>query len=314
MIHPTNKTVALIIDVEGPILKGGEENQYRDSLFPALKALSEEGRYHLFLYAPQKEYPSVVPFLERQKIRIEKLITSFDEIEYLDRDLSIHLTEKEGKLKRTLFFTHWDEVLPHLLEEKIKERRVSTIERSTKETQIRIRVDLDGSGKASIESGIPFFDHMLDQIARHGSLDLELSCKGDLAIDEHHTVEDIAIVFGEAIREALGDKRGISRYGFELTPMDEVLAEVALDFSNRPWFVWNVEFSRSMVGTFPTELLTHFYKSFSDEARCTLHMSVTNGNTHHQAEALSKGFARALRRAIKIYGTSDQLPTTKGLL
>ncbi|MGI6439771.1 MAG: imidazoleglycerol-phosphate dehydratase HisB [Sphaerochaetaceae bacterium] len=193
-------------------------------------------------------------------------------------------------------------------------KRSATIQRSTKETSISITCTLDGSGKGVISTGLPFFDHMLDQIARHGHLDVDINCQGDLDIDEHHTVEDVAITLGEAVKQALGDKKGIARYGFALVPMDEALAQVAIDFSNRPWFVWEVEFTREMVGNFPTELLTHFFKSFSDEARCTLHMKVGKANTHHQAEALCKAFAKALRHAVMRYPKADALPSTKGLL
>lgn len=193
-------------------------------------------------------------------------------------------------------------------------RRVASHKRQTAETDISIELNLDGTGTSNISTGLSFFDHMLEQIARHGRFDMKFVCKGDLAVDEHHTVEDSALVLGEAFRKALDDKRGINRYGFELLPMDECLAEVALDFSGRPWFVWDVVFTREYVGTFPTELLFHFFKSFSDEAKCNLHMKVNSGNAHHQSEALFKAFARALGKAVFRRAGNTELPSTKGTL
>jgi imidazoleglycerol-phosphate dehydratase / histidinol-phosphatase len=209
----------------------------------------------------------------------------------------------------------WDRILQWLLgADVIRAHRTAVINRETKETAINLRLDLDGTGVGMPCTGLPFFDHMLHQIIRHGQFDADLIAKGDLLVDEHHTVEDVAIVLGQAVAKALGDKRGISRYGFELLTMDDCLAQVALDFSGRPWFKWDVTFSHTSIGEFPTELFFHFFKSFSDEARCNLHMSVSQGNSHHQAEALFKAFGRALRSAVFRYPWNNDLPSTKGVL
>lgn len=203
----------------------------------------------------------------------------------------------------------WDEIAAFLC---LPKKRVATVERSTKETQIKVRLNLDGTGKADIRTGLGFFDHMLEQIARHGGVDLHIHTKGDLHVDEHHTIEDTALALGEALREALGDKRGLMRYGF-LLPMDEALAQVALDFGGRPWLVWEADFRREKVGDMPTEMFFHFFKSLSDQARCNLNIKVTGANEHHKIEAIFKGFARALRMA-KARTNTNELPSTKGVL
>lgn len=191
--------------------------------------------------------------------------------------------------------------------------RRAAVTRTTRETDISVTLDLDGNGNANISTGLGFFDHMLEQIARHGNIDLEISARGDLHVDEHHTVEDTAIVLGEALAKALGDKRGISRYGFTL-PMDDSLASVALDFGGRPWLVWDAEFSRERVGDVPTELFFHFFKSLSDAARLNLNIRAEGTNEHHKIEAIFKAFARALRMALQRDITNMQLPSSKGTL
>lgn len=209
----------------------------------------------------------------------------------------------------------WQDIASLLLgDEKPQPQRRAVITRKTAETDIVLSLNIDGTGKGAIKTGLPFLDHMLDQIVRHGGLDLDLTVTGDLEVDEHHTVEDVALSLGQAFLQALGDKRGISRYGFEVLPMDDVLAQVALDFSGRPWFAWNVKFTRDIIGTFPTELFFHFFKSFSDEAKCNLNMQVSSGNAHHQAEALFKACGRAIKQAVRKYPWSDELPSTKGVL
>lgn len=185
--------------------------------------------------------------------------------------------------------------------------------RNTKETSIDIEVDLDGTGRAEISTGLNFFNHMLEQIARHGNLDLKIIAKGDLHIDEHHTMEDTAITLGEAIHKALGDKRGMERYGFCL-PMDDSLAQVAIDFGGRNWIEWQAEFKREKVGDVPTEMFFHFFKSFSDAARCNLNIKAEGDNEHHKIEAIFKAFAKAIKMAVKRDVTNLQLPTTKGVL
>jgi imidazoleglycerol-phosphate dehydratase/histidinol-phosphatase len=192
-------------------------------------------------------------------------------------------------------------------------QRIVEHSRTTKETDIRIRLNLDGQGNAQISTGLHFFDHMLDQIARHGNIDLEITAKGDLHIDEHHTIEDTGIALGEAFLEALGNKRGIERYGFCL-PMDDCLAQVALDFGGRNWIVWDAEFKREKIGEMPTEMFFHFFKSFSDAAKCNLNIQAQGENEHHKIEAIFKAFAKAIKIAVKRDVNNMVLPSTKGLL
>jgi imidazoleglycerol-phosphate dehydratase/histidinol-phosphatase len=185
--------------------------------------------------------------------------------------------------------------------------------RDTKETQIAVSLNLDGKGEADIYTGIGFFDHMLEQIARHGNMDLNIQVKGDLHIDEHHTIEDVAITLGEAMHQALGDKRGIERYGF-LLPMDDCLAQVAIDFGGRSWLVWDAEFKREKIGEMPTEMFYHFFKSFSDAAKCNLNIKAEGTNEHHKIEAVFKAFAKAIKMAVRRDVNNMQLPSTKGVL
>jgi imidazoleglycerol phosphate dehydratase HisB len=189
--------------------------------------------------------------------------------------------------------------------------RRARIERHTRETRISVSVDLDSAGMVRAQTGIGFFDHMLEQIAKHGGFALDLECKGDLEVDEHHTVEDCALALGEALRKALGDKRGIGRYGF-LLPMDEARAQVAIDLSGRAYAVFEGEFGREQVGGLPTELVPHFFRSLADSMGAAIHVAVTGENTHHQVEACFKGVGRALRMALRREG--DDLPSTKGVL
>jgi imidazoleglycerol-phosphate dehydratase / histidinol-phosphatase len=186
-------------------------------------------------------------------------------------------------------------------------------ERNTNETKISIDLNLDGSGKANISTGLGFFDHMLEQIARHGNLDLTITTKGDLHIDEHHTIEDTGIALGEAFAKALADKRGMERYGFAL-PMDEAETKVLIDFGGRNWIVWNALFTREKIGEMPTEMFFHFFKSFSDAAKCNLNIECRGDNEHHKIEAIFKAFAKAIRMAVKREPMSNHLPSTKGVL
>jgi len=195
---------------------------------------------------------------------------------------------------------------------KLPNRR-ATICRKTKETQIEIQLNLDGTGQALNQTGIGFFDHMLDQLARHSGCDLEVCVKGDLHIDEHHTVEDTAIALGEAFYRALGSKLGIERYGFCL-PMDDCLAQVALDFGGRNWLVWEAKFKREMIGQMATELFFHFFKSFTDSAKCNLNIKAEGSNEHHKIEAIFKAFAKAIKMAIRRDSENMRLPSTKGVL
>lgn len=191
--------------------------------------------------------------------------------------------------------------------------RTITHERNTNETKISINIDLDGTGKADIDTGLNFFNHMLDQIARHGSIDLKIKTNGDLHIDEHHTIEDTGIALGEAFAKAIGNKLGLERYGFCL-PMDDCLAQAAIDFGGRNWIVWEADFKREMVGDMPTEMFYHFFKSFSDAAKCNLNIKAEGDNEHHKIEAIFKAFAKAIKMAIKRDAEKLVLPSTKGVL
>jgi len=203
----------------------------------------------------------------------------------------------------------WSEIYSFL---KLGLRKVSHV-RNTKETKISVELNLDGKGDAKIETGLGFFDHMLEQIARHGALDLNIKCDGDLHIDEHHTIEDVGIALGEAFALGLSDKRGMERYGYAL-PMDEAEAKVLIDFGGRNWIVWDAEFKREKIGEMPTEMFFHFFKSFSDAAKANLNISCKGDNEHHKIEAIFKAFAKSIKMAVKRNPNSDALPSTKGVL
>ncbi len=219
--------------------------------------------------------------------------------------------EEEQIIKNTVALetTDWEEIYKFLkLGERVIEHR-----RTTKETDIYIKLNLDGKGDAKVSTGLHFFDHMLEQIARHGSIDLEITAKGDLHIDEHHTIEDTGIALGEAFALALGNKKGIERYGFCL-PMDDCLAQVAIDFGGRNWIVWEATFKREKIGEMPTEMFFHFFKSFSDAAKCNLNIRVEGENEHHKIEAIFKAFAKGIKMAVKRDVNNMVLPSTKGTL
>ncbi|SKC53007.1 bifunctional histidinol-phosphatase/imidazoleglycerol-phosphate dehydratase HisB [Ohtaekwangia koreensis] len=224
-----------------------------------------------------------------------------------DGSLQEKVTAQNLDAHCSLTTTSWKDIYTFLT----KPSRKAVVKRTTKETDIDIAIDLDGSGKSSIETGLGFFDHMLDQLSRHGNIDLTIKVKGDLHIDEHHTIEDTALALGEAFLKALGDKRGIERYGFCL-PMDDCLAQVAIDFGGRPWIVWDAEFKREKIGEMPTEMFYHFFKSFSDTSKSNLNVKVEGTNEHHKIEAIFKAFAKAIKMAVKKEG--NQLPSTKGIL
>jgi imidazoleglycerol-phosphate dehydratase len=193
--------------------------------------------------------------------------------------------------------------------------RKAEISRQTKETKIRVAIDLDGSGRTAPHTGVGFFDHMLDLLGRHSLIDLDVQAEGDLQVDSHHTVEDVGIVLGQALEQALGDKRGIQRYGWAAIPMDESLAQVAIDLSGRPAFVFNVAFKGETIGVFPVELVEEFFKAFATTAKMNLHIAVPYGtNNHHISEAIFKAAARALRQAVTHDPRNDDVPSTKGSL
>ncbi len=224
-------------------------------------------------------------------------------------DLGKEETSAELELPIALTTTSWKEIYAFL---KLEQRHVS-YERKTNETDIQLQLNLDGTGKSTIDTGISFFDHMIDQLARHGGMDIQLSVKGDLEVDEHHTIEDTAIALGEAFAQALGTKLGMERYGFCL-PMDDCLAQVAIDFGGRNWLVWEAVFKREMIGQMPTEMFFHFFKSFSDGAKANINIKAEGTNEHHKIEAIFKAFAKAIKVAIKRDPEKMILPSTKGSL
>jgi imidazoleglycerol-phosphate dehydratase/histidinol-phosphatase len=204
---------------------------------------------------------------------------------------------------------NWEEIYTFL---KLPPRKISH-SRNTNETKIEVTLNLDGNGKAEISTGLGFFDHMLDQVAKHSGMDLKIQCNGDLHIDEHHTIEDVALALGEAMLLALGNKRGIERYGY-LLPMDDCLAQAAIDFGGRSWLVWETDFKREKIGEMPTEMFYHFFKSFSDASKSNLNIKAEGTNEHHKIEAIFKAFAKSIKMAIKRDPLSNSLPTTKGVL
>lgn len=237
-----------------------------------------------------------------------------------DRKTDIQLAENLGAKaifisdekddRAALCTTSWDDIYSFL---RLPVRK-AVVQRTTNETDILIDLNLDGEGQCDNQTGLGFFDHMLDQLGKHSGSNLKVHVKGDLHIDEHHTIEDTALALGEAFLKALSDKRGINRYGF-LLPMDEALAQVAIDFSGRPWLVWDAEFTREKVGDMPTEMFMHFFKSFSDTAKCNLNIKVEGDNEHHKIEAIFKAFAKAIKMAVqRNAGEMDKLPSTKGVL
>jgi len=219
------------------------------------------------------------------------------------------LSEKNLHDFCALVTTDWNRITEFLF----AKERCATVQRTTKETDIFVEINLDGNGKTTVSTGLNFFDHLLEQIGKHSGMDLTIRVKGDLEVDEHHTIEDTAIALGEAIYKALGDKRGIERYGFCL-PMDDCLCTVALDFGGRSWLVWEAEFNRERVGDMPTEMFMHFFKSLSDVARMNLNIKVEGENEHHKIEGIFKALAKALKMAIKRDIFNYELPSTKGIL
>ena len=233
---------------------------------------------------------------------------------WLNNDANLGAAEindarKELEATTVLETTDWKKIYEFL---KLGQRSIKT-ERNTNETKISIEINLDGSGKSSINTGLNFFNHMLDQLSRHSGIDLSVNTNGDLHIDEHHTIEDTAIALGEAFHLALGNKKGIERYGFCL-PMDDCLAQVALDFGGRSWLVWDAAFKREKIGDVPTEMFFHFFKSFSDTAKCNLNIKAEGENEHHKIESIFKAWAKAIKSAVRRDVDNMQLPSTKGVL
>ncbi|GGF08289.1 bifunctional histidinol-phosphatase/imidazoleglycerol-phosphate dehydratase HisB [Hymenobacter cavernae] len=219
------------------------------------------------------------------------------------------LLREEADPRAALTTTSWADIFQFL---RLPARR-AVVQRDTNETKIRVELNLDGAGRPAMHTGLGFFDHMLDQLSKHSGVDIKIEVQGDLHIDEHHTIEDTAIALGEAFTQALGDKRGLARYGF-LLPMDDALAQAAIDFSGRPWLVWEAEFKRERVGDMPTELFYHFFKSFSDAARCNLNIKCEGQNEHHKIEAIFKAVAKSIKMALVRDAAKMEIPSTKGVL
>ena len=224
-------------------------------------------------------------------------------------DLKDAIDKEKLESSCRLITDNWNEILSCIL----LPERTATYVRNTKETQIEVSINLDGTGKHNISTGLGFFDHMLCQIAQHGGIDISIKAEGDLEVDEHHTIEDVAIALGDVFYESLGSKLGMERYGFSL-PMDDCEAAVLIDFGGRPWIVWDVKFSREKIGDCPTEMFFHFFKSFSDNCRCNLNIKAAGENEHHKIESVFKAFARSIKMAIRRDPFSNTLPTTKGVL
>jgi len=289
---------------------------YIDKTFPAENAATRKPRTGLLTsYINNPAYDFANSFVIGDRITDIQLAKNLGcKAIWLKTDASLGAAEVDAEMTEltssiALETIHWADIYAFL---KLGLRSVTHV-RNTNETKITVALNVDGSGKTSIDTGIGFFDHMLDQIARHGQLDLSVQTKGDLHIDEHHTIEDTGLAIGEAFALALADKRGMERYGFAL-PMDEASAQVLIDFGGRNWLVWDASFQREKIGEMPTEMFFHFFKSFSDAAKCNLNISCKGDNEHHKIEAIFKAFAKAIRMAVKRDPFSNHLPSTKGVL
>ena len=283
-----------------------------DKSFPADNSPTRKPRTGLLTHYQTKAYDLANSYVIGDRLTDMELAKNLGaQGIFIANDEGLGAEETQGNSTEVIALktTTWESIY-HFL--KLNARKVVKA-RKTNETDIQLSLNLDGTGKSDIATGIAFFDHMLDQLARHGGMDLSLKVKGDLEVDEHHTIEDTAIVLGEAFAEALGDKLGIERYGFCL-PMDDCLAQVAIDFGGRNWLVWETEFKREMIGQMPTEMFMHFFKSFSDGAKANLNIKAEGTNEHHKIEAIFKAFAKAIKVAIKRDPDKMILPSTKGSL
>ena len=283
-----------------------------DKSFPANNAPTRKPRTGLLTHYMTGEYDLENSFVIGDRLTDMELAKNLGAKGIFianDESLGAEETQDNSTEVIALKTTTWESIY-HFL--KLNARKVVKT-RKTHETDIQLSLNLDGTGNSNIATGIAFFDHMLDQLARHGGMDLSLEVKGDLEVDEHHTIEDTAIVLGEAFADALGDKLGIERYGFCL-PMDDCLAQVAIDFGGRNWLVWETEFKREMIGQMPTEMFMHFFKSFSDGAKANLNIKAEGTNEHHKIEAIFKAFAKAIKVAVKRDPDKMILPSTKGSL
>lgn len=286
-----------------------------DKTFPSENAPTRKPNTGLLTrYINNPEYDLQNSYVIGDRITDVKLAKNLDSKGIFianDEELGAEEISKEESLEQyiALKTTSWKAIYEFLK----LESRTASVERNTNETKIKINLNLDGTGKSNIQTGLGFFDHMLDQIGRHGQMDLDIKVSGDLEVDEHHTIEDTAIALGEVFSTALGNKLGIERYGFTL-PMDDCLAQVAIDFGGRNWLVWDADFKREKIGEMPTEMFYHFFKSFTDGARANLNIKAEGQNEHHKIEAIFKAFAKAIKSAVKRDPEKMILPSTKGML
>ena len=302
----------LLVDINAIVDTGNNDIVFEKAVISNLYRIQKLG-YHLCLIindtllngsSIQQAIDILNGEFQFEIIKKPEGITGYDYlIEKID-DQFVIITKKETKA-----CADWNEISSYI---KSSAREISHV-RNTNETKIAIKMNLDGNGVYRVDTGLNFFNHMVEQLSKHSLIDLNLKVDGDLHIDEHHTIEDTAIALGEAIANALGNKRGIERYGF-LLPMDDCLAQVAIDFGGRAWLVWDVQFKREYVGDVPTEMFYHFFKSFSDAAKCNLNIKAEGDNEHHKIESIFKAFAKAIKMAVAVNENSDALPTTKGLL
>jgi len=289
----------LYIDIDTIVSAKDNDILFEKNVIHSLYRINKQLNYAIMIVAGKNAVPLVTKALD--VLKNESII--FDVCDKAGENSSINLyISKKG-------FTSWDEVYKKL---KSSMRKVSHT-RNTNETKIAIELNPDGNGIYQISTGLGFFNHMLEQLSKHSNMDLMIDVKGDLHIDEHHTIEDTAIAFGEAMALAMGNKKGMERYGFVL-PMDDCLAQVAIDFGGRSWLVWEAEFKREKIGDVPTEMFYHFFKSFCDAAKCNLNIKVEGVNEHHKIESIFKAFAKAIKMAIAVNYESDVLPTTKGVI
>lgn len=306
---PTHNFVLKSFENEGVTF----DNIFIDKSFPADNAPTRKPRTGLLTqYLDSEQYDLANSYVIGDRLTDMELAKNLGAKGlFIANDEALGAEEAAEDLEAAIALktTQWKEIYSFLK----LDQRIVVQKRTTHETDIALTLNLDGSGKSQIETGIAFFDHMLDQIARHGNMDLDLKVKGDLAVDEHHTIEDTAIVLGEAFSAALGNKLGIERYGFCL-PMDDCLAQVAIDFGGRNWLVWEAEFKREMIGQMPTEMFMHFFKSFTDGAKANLNIKAEGTNEHHKIEAIFKAFAKAIKVAVKRDPDKMILPSTKGSL
>jgi len=319
----TNFELVMITNQDGLGTDSFPEKDFWPAQYKMLKTLEQENIFFKAIYVDKTfEYQNAPTRKPNTGLLTEYFSDEYDLANsYVigDRLTDIQLAKNLGakaiyigecQVDAVLSTSNWDEIYEFLK----MPPRTAQVHRKTSETDIYIKLNLDGSGQCKISTGLHFFDHMLEQLGKHGSTDLEITVKGDLHIDEHHTIEDTGLALGEAYLKALGDKMGIYRYGF-LLPMDDVLAQAAIDFGGRPWIVWEAEFQREKVGDMPTEMFYHFFKSFSDTAKCNLNIKAEGDNEHHKIEAIFKALARAIKMAVmRDPRNINQLPSTKGIL